>query len=64
MSNLEAQGSYGALTHHGRSLLWAPNLDISDKNDSNSDYRPLNSSGSGSVQPICPLYINQTESKR
>ena len=64
MTNLEGQGSYEALTRRGRSLLWASNLDLSDKNDSNSDYRSLNSSGGGPVQPICPLFINQTESKR
>lgn len=53
-----------AVTHHGRSLLWAPTVDISLNDSSSSDYRTGNSSGSASVQPICPLYINQTESIR
>ncbi|KAK3913569.1 Cyclic AMP-dependent transcription factor ATF-6 alpha [Frankliniella fusca] len=54
----------GSIAHHGRSLLWAPTEDVSSNNSSSTDYTTRNSSGSAAVQPICPLYINQTESIR
>ncbi len=54
----------GPIAHHGRSLLWAPTEDVSLNNSTSTDYTTRNSSGSASVQPICPLFINQTESIR
>ncbi|XP_026279651.1 cyclic AMP-dependent transcription factor ATF-6 beta isoform X1 [Frankliniella occidentalis] len=66
MGSLEMKGGSvsSSVTHHGRSLLWAPTEDVSSTNNSSSEYLSRNSSGSAAVQPICPLFINQTESIR
>lgn len=67
MGNVGMEGAASAsasMTRHGRSLLWAPNLDVPRNNVSESDFHSLNASGSAATQPICPLYINQTESIR
>ncbi|XP_034235080.1 cyclic AMP-dependent transcription factor ATF-6 alpha isoform X2 [Thrips palmi] len=66
MSSLDVGGGQSlpaSMTRQGRSLLWAPAADISS-NSTGSEYLTRNSTGTGSAQPICPLYINQTESIR
>lgn len=42
---------------HGRSLLW---VDNNDQNDTKSD----DSGNNFNTHPMCPMFINQTESKR
>lgn len=57
------QSPHASVTRHVRSLLWAP-ADAPTRNISESEYISRNSTSTGSAQPICPLYINQTESIR
>lgn len=67
MGGANLDGGLGSAGRHGRlgrSLLWTPNLDLPLNNDSKQDFPSKNSSGSATAQPICPLFINQTESIR
>lgn len=51
---------------HGRSLLWRelePEAE-SENDEGNSESLNKNNSTSGTQQPMCPMYINQTESIR